>query len=194
MNLARYTIALAALTLATGPALADCKGRLSQIEKFIGASATDSAGATGATKSTAQAGQSAALPGSTDTQSGPAPGTSASTATTAGTNIQGAVVPGKATGVQGSSDTQSGAQSSTIAGGQTSSSPSAKMIGADTSKTGAGASTDTSSTKMTGSQSTPDMQTARSHLDLAKAALAAGNEGDCMKAADQAAEAAGMPK
>jgi hypothetical protein len=37
-----------------------------------------------------------------------------------------------------------------------------------------------------------DMASAKTHLDKARAALDAGNEADCMKAADEAAKAAGL--
>ena len=37
-----------------------------------------------------------------------------------------------------------------------------------------------------------DMTSARTHLDAARTALAAGNESDCMRAADEAAKVAGL--
>jgi len=195
MKLLKYSAAIVALALFASPAFADCQARLSQIENVIGPAAsggtTPSAQATNTTKGTTDqgatgtvaGGQPSGVDGSTDTQSGAAPGSntaqtdatgsskmsattsSSSGAATTSTGATGAIAGGQASGVDGSSGTQSGAEPS----------------GSSSSKMAAAPST-----------GSIDMTSARTHLDAARTALNSGNEADCMKAADEAAKAAGL--
>jgi len=197
MKLLKCSAAVFALALFAGPAFADCQSRLSQIENVIGPAAnggaTPSAQASNTTKGTTSqgatgtvaGGQPSGVDGSTDTQSGAAPsGTSAGQATATGsskmdsttgstsgaaattsTGATGSVAGGQASGVDGSTGTQSGAEPSGSSSSSTAAAPSTGSI---------------------------DMTSARTHLDAARTALKSGNEADCMKAADEAAKAAGL--
>ena len=177
------------------PALADCQARLSQIEKVIGTAgtgATPQAQAAQTTKGTTAEGATGTVAGgqpsgvdaATGTQAGAAPSGSTATqgadtgsskmdtttgstsgAATTGTGSTGAIAGGQASGVDASPGTQGGAEPS-----------------------GSSTSTSTAATPSTGSI---DMTSARIHLDAARTALKSGNEADCMKAADEAAKAAG---
>ena len=91
-------------------------------------------------------------------------GSASAGAATTGTGSTGATTGGKASGVDGSTGTQSGAK------------PSGGTAAATTAQ----------------SNGSIDMTSARTHLDAARTALAAGNESDCMRAADEAAKAAGL--
>jgi hypothetical protein len=191
MKLLKYSAAVVALGIFASPAFADCKARLSQIENVIGPAATGNAspavqaaqtmkgttseGATG----TIAGGQPSGVSGSTDTQSGAAPSntdTSAATGTstvgsskmqaTTNTSSTGSVA-GKASGVDAKAGTEGGPAPST-----------------STSTTGA--------STMAQNKGSIDMTSAKTHLDKARAALDSGNEADCMKAADEAAKAAGL--
>lgn len=198
MKLLKYSAAVVALGIFASPAFADCKARLSQIENVIGPAATGNAapavqaaqtmkgttseGATG----TIAGGQPSGVSGSTDTQSGAAPSstdTSAATGTstvgsskmqaTTDTSSTGSAA-GKASGVDAKAGTEGGPAPSTS---QQSSSSSTSTTGAST---------------MAQNKGSIDMASAKTHLDKARAALDAGNEADCMKAADEAAKAAGL--
>jgi hypothetical protein len=198
MKVLKYSAAVAAVALFASPAFADCQSRLSQIENVIGPAAsggaTPSAQASNTTKGTTgegaagtvAGGQPSGVDGSTDTQSGAAPsgtsagqstatgsskmdataGSSSGAAATTSTGATGAIAGGQASGVDGSTGTQSGAEpSGTSASGSTTAKPSTGSI---------------------------DMTSARTHLDAARTALKSGNESDCMRAADEAAKAAGL--
>jgi hypothetical protein len=196
MKLLKYSAAIVALALFASPAFADCQARLSQIENVIGPAASGgaapSAQAMNTTKGTTDqgatgtvaGGQPSGVDGSTSTQSGAAPagsnaaqtadtgsskmdsttGSSSSAATTS-TGATGAIAGGQASGVDGSSGTQSGAEPSGSTSSNTAVAPSTGSI---------------------------DMTSARTHLDAARTALKSGNEADCMRAADEAAKAAGL--
>jgi len=195
MKLLKYSAAVVALGIFASPALADCKFRLSQIENVIGPAATGTASPTAQAAETTKGttaegatgaiagGQPSGVEGSKATQSGAAPQTSDTSAAT-GTSTVGSSkmesttatastgsTAGKASGVDAKQGTQAGPAPSTSAPSSTS-----------------------STSTMTPSKGSIDMASAKMHLDKARAALDSGNESDCMKAADEAAKAAGLSK